>query len=296
MNSLEINGMNLDLRRLALQAADRLPLLPAVFQRTLALFADGDDVSVGDLASVVEQDVAIAGHLISIANSALYCRTGSVCSVRHAIARIGVPKTRNALLGLSVSRPFRQVRLPKSWSSARFNSHSLAVAILSDLLVQTVPTDNAEWAFLTGLMHDVGLLVLATAFPEEALAVSDAGSDYQLAEWEREILGFTHFEIGADLLERWNCPRLVQDASVFCQSNAFAYRNPLSLGMVVKTASLLADADGISTFGAGQDGSFVPALLEAMSIQKPAAFLDLFHLEYRELQSCVAGKPEGVSA
>jgi HD-like signal output (HDOD) protein len=147
-----------NLRDVALRAADRLPLLPAVFQRTLALFAKGDEVSVGELAGVVEQDVVIAGNLISIANSALYRRAGSVCSVHQAIARTGINKTRNALLGLSVSRPFRNVRLPRSWSSARFNSHSLAAAIWGDLLVQTVPVDNAEWAFLTGLLHDVGLL------------------------------------------------------------------------------------------------------------------------------------------
>lgn len=296
MNLLTINETSLALREIALRAADRLPLLPAVFQQTLALFAAGDDVCIAALASVVEQDVAIAGHLISIANSPLYSRTGSVCSVRQAIARIGVPKTRNALLGLSVSRPFRQVRLPKSWSSARFNSHSLAVAILSDLLVQRVPAENGEWAFLTGLMHDVGLLVLATAFPEESIAVSEAGSDYQLAEWERGILGFTHFDIGADLLALWNCPRIVQDASAFCQTNTYPYRKPLSLGMVVKTASLLADADGISTFGLTQDGSFVPALLETVGIHKPAAFRESFRLEYRELHSFLSDQTKGVRA
>ena len=122
------------LRDVALRAADRLPVLPAVFQQTLALFAKGDEIAVAELAGVVEQDVVIAGHLVSIANSALYSRSGTVCSVRHAITRLGIHKTRNALLGLSASRPFQNVRLPRSWSSGRFNSHSLAAAIWGDLL------------------------------------------------------------------------------------------------------------------------------------------------------------------
>ena len=279
-----------NLKDVALRAADRLPLLPAVFQRTLALFAKGDDVSVGELAGVVEQDVVIAGHLVSIANSALYSRAGSVCSVRHAIARLGLHKTRNALLGLSVSRPFRNIRLPKSWSPARFSSHSLAAAIWGDLLVQKIPVENAEWAFLTGLLHDVGLLLIATAFPEQALEMADAGSDYQLAAWERELLGFTHFEIGADLLARWNCPAIVQDASVFCQKNAFELRTPMSLGMAVKTASLLADSNGMSMFGSNQDSAFAPELLGALSVQNPATFIEVFQKEYNGFQSCVGGE------
>ena len=248
-------------------------------------------MSLGELAGVVEQDVAITGYLVSIANSALYRRAGSVCSLRQAIARIGINKTRNALLGLSVTRPFRNIRLPRSWSSARFNSHSLAAAIWGDLLVQRIPIANAEWAFLTGLLHDVGLLLIATAFPEQALEMADAGSDYQLAAWERQLLGFTHFEIGADLLARWNCPTIVRDASVFCQKNAFEFGNPMSLGMVVKTASLLADANGMSTFGSNHHLAFASELLGALSIQNPATFIDAFQTEYNCFHSSVAGDP-----
>jgi HD-like signal output (HDOD) protein len=276
-----------DLREFALSAADRMPFAPVVFQRTLALFSKGDEVSVGELAGVVEHDVVIAGSLLSIANSTLYSRTGSVCSVRNAIARIGIYKTRDVLLGLSISRAFRAIRLPKTWSSARFNTHSLATAILTDLLVQRAPTENAEWAFLAGFLHDIGLLLIATAFPDQSLDIADAGSDYQLIERERELLGFTHFEIGADLLVRWNCPAIVRDASVFCQSTTFEYQNPLKLGMVVKTASMVADANGISMFGSKEDLSLLPELLEALSIQKPTTFIEMFRAEYNGLQGCV---------
>jgi HD-like signal output (HDOD) protein len=283
------------LRETALRAVDRLPLLPAVFQRTLGLFSRGDDVSVAELASVVEQDVVIVGHLLATANSALYSRTGSVCSVRQAIARLGINKTRNALLGLSASRPFRTIRLPKSWSAARIDSHSLASAIWSDLLVQKVQAKNAEWAFLTGLLHDVGLLLIAVGLPEQALAMADACSDYQLVEWEREFLGFTHCEIGADLLTRWNCPDVVLQASRFCESNAFEYDCPLSLGMIVKTASLLADANGLSMFESNVDPAFVPDVLSALQIQKPSSVIELFQGEYQGFQSCVTLEPAVVS-
>jgi HD-like signal output (HDOD) protein len=138
------------------------------------------------------------------------------------------------------------------------------------------------------LLHDIGLLLIATALPDQSLSMADAGSDFQLAERERELLGFSHFEVGADLLARWNCPASVQEASLFCQTNAYEFQAPMSLGMVVKTASLLADASGNAVFGSTEDLTFVPDLLEALSISKPAAFMETFQMEYKGFQSCVA--------
>jgi HD-like signal output (HDOD) protein len=269
-----------DMRDVVLRAADRMPVLPHTFQRALALFAaEGDEVSVAKLSAVIEQDAVMTGNLVAIANSVLYGRIGTVCSLRQAIARIGVHKTRNALLGFSVLRSFRTIHLPPTWSLARFNDHALASAIFSDLLVQKVKTKDAEWAFLGGLLHDIGLLLIATGLPEEAREISKAESDYQMVERERQVLGFSHFEIGVALLSRWGCPVVVQDASLFCQSNTFQYQSPLSLGMAVKTASLLADMSGMSLFGPkrDEDGAF---LLDAISIPKPAAFIDAFQAEY----------------
>lgn len=281
---------SLDRRDIALRAADKMPFLPPAFQQVLALFAaDGDEVSVAKLAAAIEQDVSITGNLIAIANSVLYGRTGSVCSLRQAIARIGIQKTRNALLGFAVMRSFRTVRVPPSWSLARFNQHSLATAVISDLLVQKMKAKNAEWAFLGGLLHDVGLLLIATGLPDYVQPISEAGNDYQLVEQEHYLLGFTHFEIGVSLMDRWRCPAIVQDASLFCQDNAFEYQDPLSLGMVVKTASLLADATGFSVFGprADEDFGFGPDLLDALRISKPAKFIDDFQMEYGGLAELV---------
>src|ERR1700759_5658350 len=114
-----------DIRDIALRPADRMPFHPSAFQQALVLFAaDGDEVSVAKLSTVIEQDVVMTGNLIAIANSVLYGRVGSVCSLRQAIARIGIHKARNVLIGFSVLRTFRTVRLPANWSLRRFNEHS----------------------------------------------------------------------------------------------------------------------------------------------------------------------------
>ena len=178
------------LQRCVLLAADRMPFLPAALQRTLSLFARKGDEVFGRAACRRGRAGCRDGE-----EPARHRQFGSLrplqCgwSVRQGISRIGIHKTRNTLLGLSIFRSFRGVKLPKNWSSARFSSHSLAAAIFSDLIVQEVQTDDAEWAFLAGLLHDIGLLLIATALPDQSLSVSDTLSDFQLAERDADLPG-----------------------------------------------------------------------------------------------------------
>jgi putative nucleotidyltransferase with HDIG domain len=278
------------LRVSALRAADRLPLLSVVLNRALGLLSQGDDVSVKDLSTVIEEDVVITGSLLSIANSALYCRNSRVASVRPAISRLGFRKTRNVLLGLTVSRCFTSVRVPGPWSSIRFNAHSLAVATLSDLIVQSVPSENAEWAFMAGLLHDIGLPLIAVGLPEQYRAITmQAGSDEEIAEREREVLGFTHFDLGAEMLARWNCPPMVQEATRFGDSiEVLPSERPLHLGAVVKAASQVADASGISIFGSSEDGNLATQVLDALEIPAPQDFIAMFRAEYNNVQAGAA--------
>jgi HD-like signal output (HDOD) protein len=244
---------------------------------------------LSELADAIEQDVVIAGNILSVANSAFYGRQGVVASVRAAIARIGMQKTRNALLGLSIARAFRSVKLPGKWSSARFNAHSLATATLSDLLVQRKPALNAEWAFAAGLLHDAGLLLVGAGLPDQFRVLQESAmADHQLVRHERELLGFTHFQLSADLLAKWNCPRAVQEAALFCERPSFDYGPLLSLGSAVKTASLLADANGLRIFPSNQSHTSLLEFLSALEIKNPSGLIEEFDGEYSGLQACAA--------
>jgi HD-like signal output (HDOD) protein len=278
-----------NLRSRALKAGDELPVVSRVLQGTLSLFARPDDVSVAQLAGGIEQDVVIAGTVLAIANSAMYGGYSVIASVRQAIARLGIHKTRNVLLGLSVTRAFRTVRVPSPWTLSRFNAHSLASATLSDLIVRNVRSADPEWAFMAGLLHDIGLLAIATGLPEQFRSLlENEGGDVTLIERERNLLGFSHFELGAELIGRWNCPVPVQEAAQFCQRAAFEFGQPLGLGAVVKSATLLADSHRISNFDSDQNQNVTHELLEALEIPKPAQFITDFHADFNELQTSPA--------
>jgi len=196
-----------------LRSLDRLPPFSPILNRVLASLAK-DDVCFAKLGDLIEKDTVMAGNILHMVNSALYARSGTVNSVRHALSLLGIGKLRNAVLGMSIARMWNQVSMPSSWSMARFNLHSAASAILSDTLAQRLPVHYPEGAFVAGLFHDVGQLLIALSLPEqhELILGLHAQGDRSHLECESEILGLTHPELSVDALALWKLPEPIQVA------------------------------------------------------------------------------------
>jgi len=232
---------NVDCRQQALKCLDRLPPFSPILNRLLASLAR-DDTSVAEMASLIEKDTVLTGNVLRLVNSALYGLKGSVTSVRHAVAILGLVKLRNLMLGLSISRLWRHIKTPAGFSAAAFNMHSVAVAILSDLLVEVVPAPYPEGAFVGGLLHDVGKLVMAIGLPHEYTLVIRMLQSSQCAwvECDRRVFGTDHAELSADVLQRWELPAPVQQAVRFHHAPELANHGKLDLAHLIQAADLLA--------------------------------------------------------
>ena len=201
------------LKERAIRTLGELPPFSPILNRLLASLAK-EDVSFVKLGDLIEKDTVVAGNLLHLVNSALYARRGSINSVRHALSLLGINKLRNAVLGMSITRMWNQVKTPPTWSMARFNMHSAACAILSDMLAQRLTLDYAEGAFVAGLLHDVGRLLMALGLPEEyaIIAAMEESEHKPRLVCEQEVTGFTHPELSADALAVWNLPEPIQNA------------------------------------------------------------------------------------
>ena len=200
-------------RERALRSLAQLPPFSPILNRLIANLAQ-PDVSFAKIADLIEKDPVLAGNLLKLVNSALYGRRGTIDSVRHAVAMLGVNKLRNAALSMSVARMWNHVKTPPGWSAASFNLHAVGVAILSDLLVQRLPVDHGEGAFAAGLFHDLGWLLVVLGCPEEYDQASRLLLQEEPSAGERElqILGTSHAELSADALATWNLPEPIQAA------------------------------------------------------------------------------------
>jgi HD-like signal output (HDOD) protein len=228
----------------ALRELDALPPFSPVLNHLMASLAN-EDVSFAELASVIERDTVLSGNVLRLVNSALYGRRGTVSSVRAAISILGIVKLRKYVLGMSVSRLWAKVAVPPSWNMARFNDHSVAVAILSDAIVQKGRFDYPEGAFAAGLLHDLGRLMIATACPAEYLHIVSLAmsTNRPLEEIETEVLEVNHAELSASALQRWGLPPAVQRAVLYhhrSETDLSASQGTLPLSRAIELADYMA--------------------------------------------------------
>ena len=200
----------------ALQALSDLPPFSPVLDRLLATLSN-EGVSISRVSEIIENDTVIAGNVLKLVNSALYGRRGTVNSIRHAVSLLGINKLRNAVFAMSLTRVWNSVRTAPGWSTARFNQRSVACGLLCDCLAQRLPIAYPEGAFVAGLFHDLGQLLIAVSLHEEYLQIQElmASKFGSAIDCELKVLGISHADLSADALANWNLPPAIQRAVRF---------------------------------------------------------------------------------
>jgi HD-like signal output (HDOD) protein len=279
------------LRARALESLGRLPPFSPILNRLLASLAS-EDVSFVRIADTIEKDTVLAGNVLRLVNSALYGRSATINSVRHAVSLLGVNKLRNATLSMSVTRMWNQVQVPRGWSMARFNLHSVATAMVGDVVAQAAPINYAEGAFAAGLFHDLGRLLMAIALPAEYEQITMLSTSRHFARWEceMEVVGFTHAELSSDALQQWNLPAEICHA-VFnhhTPERDHAPEGQISLSRAIGAVDAYANANGyaLSDTDTG-DKERATAMLIALGIDEASlpVLLESFTAEFAAIRS-----------
>lgn len=195
-----------------LDEVDNLPTISPVF---VALQEALSDLSAGaeDVARVISEDISLTAKVLRIVNSAYFSpAAGPIASVSKAVARIGFSEIRRICTALEIIRSFKAMH--HDINPEDFWKHSLMSAITTKVIEQyrTETGDYSEdSAYISGLLHDVGLLLLNCYFPEVYQEVLKAAENENesYAEVERRMLGMDHGEMGGALLERWHFPEAI---------------------------------------------------------------------------------------
>lgn len=181
-----------------------LPMLPDLAMRIIELTAN-PDTPTAQLVRIVSKDQVIASRLLALANSAYCAPMSEVSTVTEAVVRIGTGAVRNLVVTISFYSRMYDQKLYGA-DGRRLVDHSIGTAYLARLVAERAHLPEDE-AFLCGLMHDIGkLVILKVAHDHERQTATrlDPAEVAQLVEEE-------HAEVGARMLHRWHLPETLEE-------------------------------------------------------------------------------------
>jgi HD-like signal output (HDOD) protein/nitrogen-specific signal transduction histidine kinase len=180
-----------------------LPTLPHILLKLLDA-CNQENVDLVAVADIVEKDASLSAKLLKLVNSAYFGLPNKIAGIGQAVVYVGTSTIRNMAICACVYEAF-----PNSNSTGLFNMksfwwHSLKCAFIAKAITSEINLDQPDEAFVTGLLHDIGKLVLWTNFRTAYEEILRQCSDHSQSVVEEEhAFGATHCQVGAWLLQHW---------------------------------------------------------------------------------------------
>jgi len=262
-------------RKQALLGLDRIPALSPTATQLLGRLARRN-CEIRELAELIERDSLLSAQILAIANSAAFGRAQQIGSIHHAIAMIGMGAVRKFALARSISNLFGRRKIARSFSITRFNLHAVATGMFVELLAEAVPIEDAEDAFLAGLFHDAGKLIIAVALPEEYedILSTAAVTCEPMLEIERRLLETDHAELSALAVDYWGLGEAIRGAAAYHHEpeKSPAGWGKISLAMAVSRVDAVANAAGMSLLPAPPVKEIPPLTFEGFPLDQETLF------------------------
>jgi len=205
---------------------------------------DDPRFTLADIGSVISKDPALTARLLRTVNSSFYGFESRIDTISRAIAIIGVQELYNLVVATCVVDSFRKISTDLV-DMTLFWIRSVECAIVTRLLAKQCSILNAERMFLAGLLHDIGSLVMYQTIPElsSQVLVTIRQDRRLLPEAERQIVGFTHADVGRELLKSWKLPDSLYQVIGHYRQPDFAAEFRLDASLVYLASRLIDDKE-----------------------------------------------------
>lgn len=219
----------------------QLPSMPQVLLRFLNVVND-DHSSMTELAALVGQDPALSARVLTISNSPALRRGAEVKRLDQCLVALGTRLTRTLAACLAIQSVFARTSGDLRYNLTGFWGHSLRVAEISRAIASHVNYQDVEEAYLAGLLHDIGELLLLGGMGERYGSLLDWSSDeIALHGIEKPLLGTDHAAVGAWLVDQWKLSSFMADAVLFHHKPANEIVHADSLSQIVWSAHIIGD-------------------------------------------------------
>src|SRR5260221_7430114 len=223
---------------------DRLPSIPSLYTEILEKLQDAE-VATDAIGGIIAKDMGMTAKILKLVNSSFFGLRRQISSAAEAVAYIGIDSIKSLVLSFNLFSQFEKAKLGE-FSIERLWSHSQATAAAAKQIARLEAAEQriVDEAFVAGLLHDTGKLVLASSRPEQyekVLHVQQA-QNLDSSAAEEQTFGANHAEVGGYLLSLWGLPVSVVEAIAFHHGPSRSPNKAFSPLTAVHAANLLVHA------------------------------------------------------
>jgi len=200
--------MNRELELIIMTASD-LPTIPVVATKVMQL-VESETATAEDMAKVVASDPAVAARVLKISNSSFYGCQRQIQTLSHAIMILGFSTLKSLVVAASV----KQVYKPFGLTEKMLWEHSFGAGLAASIIANNTQQVNSEEAFLGGLFHDIGKIIMNILDSQQFQLVMQKCYNDKISfeEAERQVYPYSHAEVGGLVIKKWNFPAVLMNA------------------------------------------------------------------------------------
>lgn len=250
--------------------------MPQVLLKLIDL-CQRDDAGLAELAKLISHDAGMTAKILSVASSSAYKRGSRKMSLMQSLSTLGTEMIKTMVISESVFQTFNCFSNPNGLNLHGYWIHAHKAAVIARELATIMSYPHVEEAYLAGLLHDVGRLMLLSAAPGEYSASFMAPDDESLCFSESSTLGINHSEAGAWLIERWNLDSFMADSVLYHHEPIARLKSAHPLIRIVCLAHLLShyrsdspELEGVGIL-CGIDKAYMKEIISGVAVQTNAA-------------------------
>jgi HD-like signal output (HDOD) protein/CheY-like chemotaxis protein len=244
-----------------------VPSLPALYVAVTEALRSSDS-SITDIGNLTAQDMGMSAKVLQLVNSAFFGLSNRVSSPRQAVLLIGIENLKALVLSVQV---FSDLGGHLTRELGFLWNHSMSTASFAKAIARVELSSSGvrEDAFTAGLLHDVGRLVLASAFGAEYREVLKRAAEpgVLLASCEGDAFGCTHNGVGAYLLGLWGLTDSIVEAVAWHHQPVHAQPNSFSALIAVHAADYYDNQMHVHPFS-NETSGMDEALLDQIGLQR----------------------------
>jgi len=222
-----------------IKRSSELPKLPQVMLKLIKA-CDNDRVETAEITNIITMDPSLTARLLEILGSAYVNLRKEIKTIDSAVVYLGINTIKNIAISTSVIQVFDDTEKLNGFNLNEFWHHSFTCGVMSELIARKTGMANPDEAFLAGLLHDIGKLILIRNFPEEyAPILRKARTGQDKLNFERDIFNITSNEVGAWLFREWKLNPLLSDAVLYIHETQDRIMDALPIVRIIYAANKL---------------------------------------------------------